>query len=200
MRVKDYELIRCNDGGEVRVWYDGQIDILKESHMTVCFREAKRRQTTPPEALCITDHEIRSLYRGGFDAYWHGELNQGRAPNNDTAFIHGIKAVLSARPEAREGWKLVPITPTWAMQCAGNDTGCFEDDYPRQAQKEAATVYEAMLAAAPSVPSPLRRITEESAPVWCQMCGKGVGDGMVSCLRIGCPIVGTPMNNSEGSK
>lgn len=51
MRVKDYELIRCNDGGEVRVWYDGQIDILKESHMTVCFREAKRRQTTPPEAL-----------------------------------------------------------------------------------------------------------------------------------------------------
>lgn len=51
----------------------------------------------------------------------------------------------SPRPAIPEGWKLVPIEPTEAMQAAGCEVDCPQDGSPTP-----WNVYKAMLAAAPS--------------------------------------------------
>ena len=45
--VRDFERIRMNDGGEVKIWADGLIEILTRSRMTVGFENAKRAAPSP---------------------------------------------------------------------------------------------------------------------------------------------------------
>ena len=55
----------------------------------------------------------------------------------------------AAKQLSRDGWKLVPIEPTETMKQAGDGTGLFENDYPRDSREAAAEVWRVMLESAP---------------------------------------------------
>lgn len=48
--VRDYEMLQMNDGGTVRIWYDGKIDVLNRSHMTVGFENVHKYYAQPSRA------------------------------------------------------------------------------------------------------------------------------------------------------
>lgn len=74
-----------------------------------------------------------------------------------------------------EGWKLVPIKPTEEMRVAGNNTGEFENDYPRDSRRAADHVWRVMLESAPSVPpEALRFVLPCELVVGAGHFGKGV--------------------------
>lgn len=43
----------------------------------------------------MTDAQIRLIYLGAFEFYCQNEIKSGRIPNNDGAFIAGVRAVLA---------------------------------------------------------------------------------------------------------
>ena len=49
MRGRDYDDIRAMDGGEARVWMDGQIEILKDSPRMEGFKAARDRLAAADE-------------------------------------------------------------------------------------------------------------------------------------------------------
>lgn len=88
----------------------------------------------------------------------------GCAAERFKARIAELERALSARPEVAripEGWKMVPLEPTLEMKeaAAMYRASCEET----RLQKTFGGYYRAMLAAAPSVPSPLARRPEEKS-------------------------------------
>lgn len=78
-----------------------------------------------------------------------------------SALSWAVAKIEAFPPEALcipDGWKLVPINPTEEMRVAGNDTGEFENDYPRDSRRAADHVWRVMLESAPSIPSPQLRL------------------------------------------
>lgn len=88
-----------------------------------------------------------------------------KAWNEDfIAMCRAINAELSSPPEALcipEGWKLVPLEPTLTMKTAA-EVYRSKCQYAGE-QKTFGGYYRAMLAATPSVPSPLARSPEEKS-------------------------------------
>jgi hypothetical protein len=64
--------------------------------------------------------------------------------------VECLRAALASAPQVPQGWKLVPVEPTWDMQMAASSNYREPRDGHYTARMEcAADAYRAMLAAAP---------------------------------------------------
>lgn len=162
-----------------------------------------------PEALRLRKYiDRRRASRGldpehihGFDA---GDDAETLLLTSDLEALLGriasLEAQLSARQAAPDGWKLVPMVPTDAMQTACKSVVDLEQGDPDDHRYDDGrttvnAIYVAMLSAAP--PPPERETLPPDFPVarlnspacWCETCDTTANSGLRSRMSL-CPDCG----------
>lgn len=113
--------------------------------------------TTPQAALKAAREALLETVRKYGDVGTR-DVDVARKRDAIAKAVEAIDTLSEIAAEEAQDWQLVPREPNKRMLRAGGDTGCFitSDEDARDHSRDAGTVYEAMLAAAPGAGAPSR--------------------------------------------